>query len=223
VYELLAMVRRLQPGILVNNRLAILAEYNRGPRDLWGDFDTPEQRIGSYQYGRAWESCMTLTANPGGWSYHVGARPRGLEACLRALIYCAGGDGNLMWGLGPMPSGEIAPAEVQRLREMGRWLAENGESIYGTRGGPFKPGAWGASTRKGRTIYVHVLKWSGDSVALPKIPPKIVKASLLSGGKAEVEQTDAGIRIAVRPEDRQPIVTSIKLELDALAETVPAI
>ena len=169
VYELLGMVRRLQPGILVNNRLAILAQYNRGPRDLWGDFDTPEQRIGSFQHGRAWESCMTLTRNPGGWSYHVGAKPRELDDCLRAIIYCAGGDGNLTWGLGPMPSGEIAPAEAQRLREIGRWLDQYGESIYGTRGGPFKPGDWGVSTRKSNAIYLHVLKWPGEVIVLPNI------------------------------------------------------
>jgi alpha-L-fucosidase len=36
-----------------------------------------------------------------------------------------------------MPTGEIAPEQVERLKEMGAWLARNGESIYGTRGGPF--------------------------------------------------------------------------------------
>ena len=222
VYELLGMVRRLQPGILVNNRLAILAQYNRGPRDLWGDFDTPEQRIGSFQHGRAWESCMTLTRNPGGWSYHVGAKPRELDDCLRAIVYCAGGDGNLTWGLGPMPSGEIAPAEAQRLREIGRWLDQYGESIYGTRGGPFKPGDWGASTRKSNAIYLHVLKWPGEVIVLPNIAHKIVKAVVLAGGTAEIGQTDSGIRVAVPPRQRQPIDTIVKLDLDGPAERPPA-
>ena len=72
------------------------------------------------------------------------------------LIRCAGGDGNMLLNVGPMPSGEIAPEQVGRLQEMGAWLAKYGESIYGTRGGPFRPGRFGVSTRKGRTIYLHV-------------------------------------------------------------------
>ena len=60
--------------------------------------------------------------------------------CMNMLIRCAGGDGNMLLNVGPMPSGEIAPEQVGRLKEMGAWLAKYGESIYGTRGGPFKPG-----------------------------------------------------------------------------------
>jgi alpha-L-fucosidase len=56
-----------------------------------------------------------------------------------------------------MPNGEIEPRQVERLREMGAWLEKYGVTIYGTRGGPFLPGAWGASTRRGQTIYLHVM------------------------------------------------------------------
>ena len=82
---------------------------------------------------------------------------KSLEECLQALDPCAGGDGNLLFNVGPMPTGEIEPRQVERLKEMGAWLAKNGESIYGTRGGPWKPTKTLASTRKGSTVYLHVL------------------------------------------------------------------
>ena len=88
------------------------------------------------------------------------------------------------------------------------------ESIYGTRGGPFKPGDYGVSTRKGDTIYLHVLEWADDTLKLPVIPAKVVRSRLLNGGKAEVRQTTTGLEIFVHESDRQPIDTVVAIELD---------
>lgn len=72
---------------------------------------------------------------------------------------CAGGDGNILLNVGPQPDGEINAEQVGCLRKVGAWVAENEESIYGTRGGPYKPGKWGGSTRRENTIYLHILNW----------------------------------------------------------------
>ena len=37
---------------------------------------------------------------------------------------------------------------MTRLKEIGAWLAKNGESIYGTRGGPVTPRPWGVTTQE---------------------------------------------------------------------------
>jgi len=66
-------------------------------------------------------------------------------------VTCAGRNGNLALNTGPMPDGRIEPRQAERFREIGQWLAQHGESIYGTRGGPF----WGLdclTTRKGNTV-----------------------------------------------------------------------
>ena len=63
------------------------------------------------------------------------------------------------------------------LEGNGRWLAKFGVSIYGTRGGPFKPGRWGVSTHKGQTIYLHVQHWAEETLSLPVILAKIVNSS----------------------------------------------
>jgi alpha-L-fucosidase len=130
------------------------------------------------------------------------------------LMRCAGGDGNMLLNVGPMPDGQIAPEQAGRLKELGAWLAKYGQSIYGTRGGPFKPGPYGASTRKGKTIFLHLWRWSRGSLKLPPIPAKVLHSRVLTGGKAEVHQTPGGLEISLPHADRQSLDTVIALELD---------
>jgi alpha-L-fucosidase len=103
---------------------------------------------------------------------------------------------------------------------MGAWLAKYGESIYGTRGGPFKPGRFGVSTRKGRTIYLHIQHWPGETLTLPAIPAKIVRAVALAGGTVTVKQTDEVIEVALPASHRQEMDTVIALELDRAASAI---
>ena len=119
------MIRKLQPRILINNR-----------DGLPEDFDTPEQRIGKFQNDRPWESCITICKQ---WAWKPDDQMKSLKECLETLVRCAGGDGNLLFNVGPMPDGRIEPRQVERLEEMGEWLSKYGETIYGTRGGPWKP------------------------------------------------------------------------------------
>jgi alpha-L-fucosidase len=158
------------------------------------------------------------TSRRGQWAWG-GAQDgaKSLETCLGFLIRCAGGDGNMLLNVGPTPAGEIAPEQANLLKNMGVWLAKHGESIYGTRGGPFKPGDYGVSTRKGNIIYLHILEWPEGALMLPAIPAKIVSSRVLGGGKAEVRQTAAGLEVSVAQSDRQSPDTIVALELDSPA------
>ena len=198
--------RAQQPDILVNNRCANA-----------GDFDTPEQTVGHFQNSRPWESCITICNQ---WAYQPGDTMKSLKQCLQTLILCAGGDGNLLFNVGPMPTGEIEHRQVRRLRQMGDWLGRFGDTIYGTRGGPIKPGTWGCSTYKGDMVYVHVFNWDGDAIALPALSRKIVSSSVLTRGTATVKQTKDGVEIAVPEADRKDIDTIIALKLDGPAKDV---
>jgi alpha-L-fucosidase len=100
---------------------------------------------------------------------------------------------------------------------MGAWLAKYGRSIYATRGGPFRAGKWGAATYKGNTVYLHVLDRARDPVTLPAIQKKIVRSSVLTGGRATVKQTDEQIEVSVPKANRQEIDTIVVLELDGPA------
>jgi alpha-L-fucosidase len=134
--------------------------------------------------------------------------------CIRILVRVVGGDGNLLFNVGPMPDGLIEPRQARRLQEMGQWLNRYGESIYKTRGGPFKQGSWGASTHRGNHVYLHILNWHKGMVALPPLPQKIVDSKNLTGGRVTVTQTDKSIVIFVPKPDRQSIDTIVVLELD---------
>jgi alpha-L-fucosidase len=137
------------------------------------------------------------------------------------LIRTAGGDGNLLFNVGPEPSGIIEARQVERLKEMGAWLARYGVTIYGTRGGPYRPNEQIASTRRDDTIYIHVLKWRGDTLTLPALPKKVLGSTLLTGGDVEVEQTGDALKITVPAEDHQDIDTIVKLRVDGPAIDIP--
>ena len=201
--ETIKMARRLQPDITINNRTGD-----------GGDYDTPEQRIGGFNLERPWESCMTVSAH-NAWAWggaNDGVKP--LSACLRMVISGAGGDGNVLLNVGPRPDGIIDPEQAGRLKEMGDWMAKYGESIYATRGGPFKPGKWGASTRTGQRIYIHAFAFSGDKLELPPLAAKITAARVMTGGTVDYKQTDAALILSVPVANHDPIDTLVALDID---------
>ncbi len=151
------------------------------------------------------------------WAWKPDDRMKSLEECLQTLVKVVGGDGNLLLNVGPTPDGRIEPRQVERLREMGEWLAQYGESLYDTRGGPFRRGVWGASTYRGNRVYLHLLEASAEPVVLPPIEKKIVAARLFDGGPVPIEQSDEQIEVAVPEQDRREIDTIVVLELDGPA------
>ncbi|NQT53674.1 alpha-L-fucosidase [bacterium] len=204
--KLFRMARALQPHLIINNRCG-----------LPGDFDTPEQRIGTFRSDRPWESCITLGTQ---WAWKPKDRIKSLKECIDLLVRCAGGDGNLALNTNPMPDGRVEPRQAARFREIGAWLQQHGESIYGTRGGPFLPTRGFASTHKGHTVYLHILRWPGSTITLPPIERRVVSHRVLTGGAATVKQTDAGIEVAVPKEQRHPLDTIVALTLDGPAADV---
>lgn len=211
-------IRDVEPGILVNNRLT-----NDGVQ--WhhggiGDFDTPEQRIGTFQDDRPWETCMTIARQ---WAWKPDDEVKSLEQCLHSLIRTAGGDGNLLFNVGPKPDGTIEPIQAQRLREMGQWLAQYGNTIYGTRGGPFKPTDWGVSTRKGNKIYLHILNWQGNSpeIRIPDTGMEIKACRLANGGEVTMKKQDREYLLQFPGENLQPVNTVIELTVDGNAMDIP--
>ena len=201
-------IHTIQPDILVNDRTGAK-----------GDFDTPEQRIGDFQIDRPWETCMTIGDQ---WAWKPNDVVKTLEQCLHNLIRSSGGDGNLLFNVGPKPDGTIEPLQAVRLREMGKWLEKYGYTIYGTRGGPVKPTDWSVSTRKGNKIYFHILKWSGDTpkIILPDFGMEIKNCVLANGGDVKVTRLKGENILEFDNKLLKPIDTIIEIEVAGKAKDI---
>jgi alpha-L-fucosidase len=210
--DTIRLARSLQPDILINDRTGD-----------GGDYDTPEQRIGGFQMDRPWESCMTVSAH-NAWAWGgVNDGVKSTAACLGMLIRGAGGDGNILLNVGPRPDGVIDPAQANLLKDIGAWLAKNGGSIYGTRGGPWKPTPSIASTRKGSTVFLHILRSPDGRVELPALPAGIKSAALLDGGKVEFSQENGLLIVTVPKASLDEMDTIVRLELEGSAMDLPAL
>ena len=217
--ELYRYLKELQPDLIINNRISKgrsgMAGTTKQSTLNAGDFDTPEQQIGGFSRQRPWETCMTICRQ---WAWKPDDAMKSLTECIQTLLYTVGGDGNLLFNVGPMPDGRIEPRQVQRLKEMGIWLRTYGDAVYGTRGGPYKPGKWGASTCKGNKIYLFVMNWPKEGpLRIPAPSMKFVKAAARNGGTIKVSQSEGWMEIEVSKKDRDPIVTVIELTVDGQA------
>lgn len=206
--EVHAMLRKHQPQVIVNNRAAGIPPDHHSREWTVGDFDNTSP----------WECAFPLA---GYWGYSGDTKPMALKDAIHLLVNVVGRDGNLLMNVGPRADGTIVPSHVQRLREIGAWAQKYGESIYGTRGGPFMPGKYGVSTHKGNRIYVHVLDAKMSQVALPPIPRKVVRAECLTGEAVHFTQNAAELNLAVTRNTANATDAIVLLELDGPAKEVP--
>ncbi|MGI9071596.1 MAG: alpha-L-fucosidase [Bryobacteraceae bacterium] len=187
------VIHQLQARTLINNRVGIP-----------GDFETPEQflpasipvkgrqldfnhketgtkpgEVPPAEDFRLWETCMTINHT---WAYNKNDRDfKSAKDLVRTLIKVASRGGNFLLNVGPQPDGTIQPEFQERLLAIGKWLAVNGEGIYGTTYGPLQTLSFGRTTAKGRTVYLHVFDWQKEQLTIPGIAGKVDSVSMLAG------------------------------------------
>jgi alpha-L-fucosidase len=187
------MVRKYQPSIVIN------------PRSGWeGDFQCDEgghNITGPIINDVPWEKCLNL--NQTSWGFNTTQRLMSAEDVIKMLVNVVGRGGNVLLNVGPDRDGVIPPSHVEILMQVGVWLKKHGESIYGTRPGPFQPvdGRY-CCTSKGDAIYVHVLDRSQE-MTLPPLARQIECASLLSNN-TEVPFTQSSDQINLTIPSEKP-------------------
>ena len=133
---------------------------------------------------------------------------------IQYLIKSAGYGANFLLNVGPMPNGKIQSEHVALLKQMGEWLKANGETIYGTKGGPLSAREWGVTTQKGNKVYVHILNWQDETLTLPSLGKKVVSAKLFSD-KTPIKFQDGpfGVSLMVPKAKWSDVDTIVELEV----------
>ena len=222
--EIVALLNQ-HPNLIWNNRLG--GGYN-------GDTETPEQYIPAKGYpGRDWEACMTMNDTWGFKSYDNNFKST--ETILRNLIDIASKGGNYLLNIGPDSKGNVPQPEIERLQQVGKWLAVNDEAIYGTQptlfgeeagsfsttekddeGKPKFIPAWNwRSTTSANKVYVEIFAWPTGTFHLDKMPRTVIGAYLL-GDKSKkalkFTQTANGVDVTLPAKSLDPIATVLVLK-----------
>ena len=195
------LIHRLQPAALV------VPNHHQRPRP-GEDVQTFEQDLpgaNSAGFNTSYVSGdvpleTSLTMN-GSWGFNITDKDfKSVRTLVGYLVRAAGNGANLLLNVGPRPDGTISPEFTARLDSLGAWLNANGTAIYGTRAGPVPPRSWGATTRRGDTVFVHVLDWPDPLLPLPPLGARVRSAYQLRGrGAVPDVETAAGVTLALPP------------------------
>jgi len=213
-HEMDAMVRAIQPHILVNGR-----------NGLPGDFATPEGHLGAPNPWRPWEACMTLNDS---WGYHAGDQHWKCSAdVVEMLATCAQYRGNLLLNIGPDPDGIVPTPSAEVIREVGDWLRRGGsEAVFGTEAFTWSlhtkgnhRGDWnhhGHLTSKGHCLYWFLRRWPGSSLVLGGVQGRLRQATLLTSHQTVSFRQDGEVvrfeGLPAAPDD--PVCSLLRLEFD---------
>lgn len=219
--ELYELCRKLQPNVIVNNRVDVWRDGMAGiSKDdhAFGDYGTPEQEVPATGLpGIDWETCMTMN---GHWGYNAADHDfKSTRELVRLVSDIASKGGNFLLNVGPTAEGLIPPTSVERLQEMGAWMRANGEAIYGTSASPFKTLPWGRATMKARgtdtLLYLHVFDWPANGrLKLSGLGNQVRGARLLgAAARLKATQKEGEVEIELPAAAPDPNVSVIALEL----------
>ena len=208
------LMRQLQPGIIIDNR-----------SKLDEDFGTPEEHLTAEN--RDWEACMTFNGISWGYVDSAQAAPYGYNAqrILKMLNTVTAGGGNLLLNIGPMPDGSVPLEARVPLTTVGKWLAENGQAVYGKKLKSKINAASGVAgtSADGSRIYLWNWIWpSGGEMAIGGFASPLRAVRLLKDG-SPLAFEQRGQRILLKnlpatPPDTHAGVTVLELDFDGEPE-----
>jgi len=182
--ELVRMVRKYQPDVIIDNRLEGSGSgygslMTDSPNEYSGDFVCPEQVIPPNGIrtpsGKpvCWEACVTMNNN---WGYTVRDKHfKPAEMVVRKLVECVSKDGNLLLNIGPDAKGSIPPESIEILKKTGDWMQKNSDSIYGCGPAGFDKPEYGRVTRNGDILYYHITENQIGAIPLTGIGAEQIK------------------------------------------------
>ena len=200
--RLVDMVRTLQPGIILNNRLECSGEgfgslAQGRPAAYHGDFVSPEKIVPPYGLfdpeGRPvyWEVCATMNRN---WGYcGTDNYYKSAEMLQKKLVECVSKGGNFLLNVGPDANGSIPQKALDILNKIGRWVDVNGEGVFGCGVSGLEKPDWGRITRNGRTLYLHIFENTLGPLPLYGIKADAIESMRLLCDGREIALSDSWV------------------------------
>ena len=171
--ELLALVHRLQPGILVNDRLPGA-----------GDYVSPEQYIPAHPPAGRWETCMTMNES---WGPVAADQDyKSVRYLLTLLTEVAGAGGNLLLNLSPDGDGRILDWQRERLEGIAGWMERHAGAVIGSERGLEAWQFHGPTTREGRRTYLFCPMRPQEFVVLRGVYGRRIEAVRAVGSGQEL-------------------------------------
>ncbi len=213
--EIYDLIHKLQPQCLVGNNHHITPlpgeDFQMFEKDLPGNNTTGFG--GASVSPLPLETCETINNS---WGFNItDLSYKTVKQLILYMVNAAGHNANFLLNIGPMPNGKIQPEFVDTLKEMGNWLKQYGESIYGTRGNIIAPQDWGVVTGKDKLLFAHILKNPSPSyIFIPIVQQKISKVILMANKKdLKFKQQPEGLFIFTDGITWNDIDTVIQLQM----------
>lgn len=214
-------IKKLDPDVIINNRLNAGGNHKTLTDSTVGDFATPEQVVGTINMEDPWESCITLGTQ---WSWKPNDKLKSVRKCIDILAGTAGGNGNLLLNVSPMFDGRMEIRTIDTLKEIGKWMKKYGDAIYNTKGGPYIPNKQYTATRKGNEINIFLIEPKTGLFILSPIPGcKVLNAHFMGGEKVNFSQDEKGIHIKLPVKMPNNKCNVIVLEMNKNVEDIPLI
>jgi alpha-L-fucosidase len=215
--EIYKVIHDLQPQCLIgnNHHESVLPgeDFQMFEKDLPGKsthgFASKAEDIGSLPK----EVCETINKS---WGFKLkDNKHKSKKELVQYLVNAAGHGSNLLLNVGPMPNGKIQPKHIQSLSEIGDWLKENGETIYGTRAGIVAPNKDWVSTQKGKTLYVHLLNNPFEEMLIIPVFKEAIKSVVFFKSKKEVsfQKTKKNVLFKIPTTEQNKVNTILEITL----------
>ena len=175
--EFYRYIHSISPACLIgnNHHISPLAgeDFQMFERDLPGE---NKAGMSGQEISRLpLEMCQTMNDM---WGYKVAdLNYKSVKDLVQLLVRAAGKGSNLLLNIGPRPTGELPELSIDRLKGIGEWMKQYGETIYGTQAGEMPEQEWGISTRKGDRLFLHIFSYQGTTLNVP-IDQKVKQAVL---------------------------------------------
>jgi alpha-L-fucosidase len=208
---LMGIARKYSPNVICNNRSGWVGDFavDEGGKAVTGP-------VRSY----TWEKCLNL--NKVSWGYGERQNLMSYEEIIVSLADVVMRNGNMLLNFGPDRHGRIPASHAALTRRVGMWLQKVGDSIYGTRGGPWDPvdGQYGFTCKPGK-YFVHLLPgYSGTEFTTPVIPEKVIGCrDLFTGQKLNYTVgADGRLQISGLNRTAHPADTVVEMTLGGSAK-----